>query len=78
MQKTSWEKHENYHSRIIYIENLQVIYKDYWDPGKNPNITKISFDDILSGKWDYEIVIQFSGAVLNEIKTKILEINAKR
>jgi len=67
MPRVYWEKAENYHTVEIFLENEQVIIKDWWDPGKNPNITKIHFDDFNKGKYHQEIIMQFNDSVLKEI-----------
>ncbi len=74
MAKTHWRKAENYHTREIHLEYGFLIYKDYFDPDKNPNITKISFDDFVRGKFNYEIMMGFNDAVVKEIIENIKKI----
>ncbi len=74
--KTSWRINENYHSQEFYIENDMLIHKDWFDPGKNPNINKISFNEILSGKLDYHFLmtLNISPWIFREIKENIKKI----
>lgn len=76
MTKTTWQKAENYQTEVVQLENGLVIYKDYWDPGKNPNVTQIKFADFLDGKFNNEILMAFDRATLKEIKESILALKA--
>lgn len=80
MATTYWRKAENYHTREIHLEYGFMIFKDYWDPGKNPNITRISFDDFIRGKFNYEIMMAFNGAVIKEVieNIKIIQEDEKK
>ena len=78
MAKTRWRFAENYHTQEFYLEDGMLIYKDYWDPGKNPNITKISFEDFLKGKFNFEVVMATNGTTVKEIKTSILELQNQK
>ncbi|MBN1253384.1 MAG: hypothetical protein JXR51_00215 [Bacteroidales bacterium] len=71
-----WEKIGNYSSKILILKDDYVLLKDYFDSGKNPNITKISFDDFLSKRYDYEIIMDFEGWIYKEIVTEINKIKA--
>ncbi len=72
--KTFWKKAENYHTLEISLENGYLIYKDWSDPGKNPSVQKISFEDILAGKLNFEIVMEFEPWILREIKENIRKL----
>lgn len=76
--KTSWRKTANYRTQEIKLDNGLVIYKDYWDPGKNPNITKISFEDFINGKFNDDISSKFNNHVLKEVleNIKLIQANA--
>lgn len=72
MCKTHWNLAENYHSMEIFLEEDLVIIKNWFDPGKNPNIHRITFDEFLEGKFDSEIMMAFGGWVVKEIRDSIL------
>ena len=55
--KKYWKIAENY-----------LLYKDWFDSGKNPNKEKLYFDDILSGKYDNLFLTEFKPWILKEIK----------
>jgi hypothetical protein len=74
MTKTNWHKAENYHTQDILLQDNEVIYKDYWDPGKNPNVTRIKFEEFRKGKFNKEILMAFDRVNLKEIKDSIQEI----
>jgi len=66
--KKFWKVAEDYHTRELIHEGNYLLYKDWFDPGKNPNKEKLYFDDILSGKHDYLILTEFKPWILREIK----------
>ncbi len=69
--KKHWKIAENYHTRELILKSNHILYKDWFDPGKNPNKQKLSFEDILTGKYDYLINTEFNSLILREIKETI-------
>ncbi len=76
MHKTSWRKAINYHTQEIHLLDSFVIYKDYHDSGKNPNLTKINFADFINGKFNLEVSSKFNNRVLEEILESIKAIQS--
>jgi hypothetical protein len=72
--KTKWKILGHYHSQEFILKDRYVLYKDWFDPGKNPNTTKLYFEDILSGKHDYFFTMEFAPSVKHEIKEAVKKI----
>ena len=71
--KTEWKVILNYSSKEIILTETKVIIKDYFDPGKNPGIYRVSFEDFLTGRYKNEIIWDFGGSAYQEIIDAIHE-----
>ena len=64
--RTYWEKAENYHTVQLEFTGNKIIYKDWWDPGHDPNRTEVTVPDFLDGKLHREIETEMGRRVLDE------------
>jgi hypothetical protein len=64
--RTHWQKAENYHTVELDFDGARVIFKDWWDPGHDPNKTVATVPEFLAGKLHTEIVAELGQAVLDE------------
>ena len=71
--KRYWKVAENYHTQELILEDDFVLYKNWFDSGKDPSKEKWSFKDILNGKYDYFISMELKPWFLKEIKESINE-----
>lgn len=64
--RTHWEKAENYHTVELLFDGNKIIYKDWWDPGHDPNRTEVSIADFLNGALHREIEKELGNSVPEE------------
>jgi len=64
--RTYWQKAENYHTVELMLEGQIVVFKDWWDPGHDPNRWEATLAEFLDGKLHREILRHFHQSVLNE------------
>ena len=48
------------------FDGTKVIYRDWWDPGHDPNRTEMTVPEFLGGKLHYEIGLEMGTRVLEE------------
>ncbi len=64
--RTHWEKAENYHTVELDFDGTRVIYKDWWDPGHDPDRTEMTVTEFLGGKMYHEITQELGPRILAE------------
>lgn len=64
--RTYWSKARDYHTVELEFDGNKIIFKDWWDPGHDPNRTEVSISDFLSGALHGEIRRELGEAVLTE------------
>ncbi len=64
--RTHWQKAENYHTVELLFDGTRLVFKDWWDPGHDPNRTEASVPDFLAGKLHSEIERELGRSVLEE------------
>lgn len=64
--RTHWQKAENYHTVELEFDGTKVIFKDWWDPGHDPNRTEATVPEFLEGKLHHEIRSELGSRVLEE------------
>ena len=65
--RTSWTYLKGpWHSFELKISKAGVELKEYWDPGKNPNVTFCSLAEFLAGSLHDEINASMNAGVLGE------------
>lgn len=76
-EKRYWQNTEPYHLVEVILENDEVIFKDWFDSGKDPNRYDWSFEEFITGKGKSEIEYQLGTTVyqeiLHEIKLRLLK-----
>ena len=65
--ETKWKVTLEYSSKEIILTDDKLIMKNYFDPGKDPGISRVSFEDFLTGRYKNEIVWDFGGTTYQEI-----------
>ncbi|XDD45571.1 hypothetical protein AB3N60_12750 [Leptospira sp. WS39.C2] len=69
-----WQNSEPYHLVEMFIEGDFVIFKDWFDSGKDPNRYDWTFQDILEGKAKDHITYHLGASayqeVLHQVKIK--------
>lgn len=76
MVKKNWKKIKDWTTITVEITNSQVIYKYWFDPGKDPNKTTASLQDFNNQEHPIhkEINSEMGAHVLEEIRTSVSEI----
>ncbi|PJZ83980.1 hypothetical protein [Leptospira harrisiae] len=73
-----WANSEPYHLIEVMLEEDKVIFKDWFDSGKDPNRYDWSFDEFLSGEGksqiEYQLGINSYLEILNEVKLRFGKI----
>lgn len=65
--RTSWTYLKGpWHSFELRISKEGVELKEYWDPGKNPNVSNCTLKDFLAGSLHDEINANMNAGVLGE------------
>jgi hypothetical protein len=64
--RTHWQKAENHHTVELEFDGRQIVYKDWWDPGHDPNRTVATVPEFLGGKLHSEIETELGSRVLEE------------
>ena len=64
--RTHWQKAENYHTVELEFDGTCLVFKDWWDPGHDPNRTEATVPEFLGGKLHAEIVRELGQRVLDE------------
>lgn len=64
--RTRWQKAENYHTVELEFDGTRIVFKDWWDPGHDPNRTIATVPEFLAGKLHTEIVRELGQTVLEE------------
>lgn len=70
-EKRYWQNTEPYHLVEVILENDEVIFKDWFDSGKDPNRYDWSFEEFITGKGKSEIEYQLGTTVYQEILHEI-------
>lgn len=76
-EKRYWQNSEPYHLVEVLIEGNNVIFKDWFDSGKDPNRNDWSFKEFLSGKGKQEIIYQLGDSVYFEILGEVKKIQSR-
>ncbi|MGV3665721.1 MAG: hypothetical protein ACO1NV_06290 [Leptospira bouyouniensis] len=76
-EKRYWQNSEPYHLVEVLIEGNNVIFKDWFDSGKDPNRFDWSFKEFLSGKGKEEIIYQLGDRVYFEILGEVKKIQSR-
>jgi len=71
MIKTEWKVILEYSSKEIVLTDDKVIMKHTFDPSKNPGVSRVPFEDFLTGRYKNEIVWDFGGTTYQEIVNSI-------
>lgn len=64
--RTYWQKAENYHTVELIFDGNKIVFKDWWDPGHDPNRSEATVADFLGGSLHEEIRRELGESVLNE------------
>ncbi len=64
--RTYWHRAENYHTVELEFDGNRVIFKDWWDPGHDPNRSEATVTEFLAGKLHAEIERELGQGVLEE------------
>ena len=63
---TYWHKAADYHTVELIFDGNKIIYKDWWDPGHDPNRTEASIAEFFDGALHAEIEKELGRVVLDE------------
>lgn len=66
-EKRYWQNTEPYHLVEVILGNEEVIFKDWFDSGKDPNRYDWSFNEFITGKGKSEIEYQLGSTAYQEI-----------
>ena len=69
--KRTWRHSANYASLQIQLLEGQVLIKEYFDPGKDPNRHLFSFQEFLEDKARWILQQNYSEHLLQEVKEAI-------
>lgn len=64
--RTHWKKVENYHTVELDFDGNLVVFKDWWDPGHDPNRSEATVPEFLAGKLHQEIIGELGETILAE------------
>ena len=64
--RTYWQNAANYHTVELIFTGHKVVYKDWWDPGHDPNQTELTIAAFLAGELHETISRELGPAVLAE------------
>ncbi len=64
--RTYWQKAENYHTVELEFDGTRIVFKDWWDPGHDPNRSEATVPEFLAGKLHDEIARELGQRVLDE------------
>lgn len=64
--RTYWSKDRDYHSVELEFTGNRIIFKDWWDPGHDPNRSEATVTDFLNGRLHREIEQELGREVLEE------------
>jgi hypothetical protein len=64
--RTHWQKAENYHTVELEFTGNSIVFKDWWDPGHDPNRTEVTVTEFLNGSLHHEIEAELGRSVLEE------------
>lgn len=64
--RTYWQKAEDYHTVELEFDGTRIIFKDWWDPGHDPNRSEATVADFLDGALHREIERELGRDVLEE------------
>ncbi|PJZ44565.1 hypothetical protein [Leptospira brenneri] len=70
-ERRYWKNSEPYHLVEAFIENESVIFKDWFDTGKDPNRYDWKFEEILNGAGKSDIEYQLGATVYLEILEEV-------
>lgn len=66
-----WRNSEPYHLVEVFLEGNFVIFKDWFDSGKDPNRYDWTFEDFLKGVGKSDIEYQLGSGVYKEILDEV-------
>lgn len=66
-EKRYWQNSEPYHLVEVMLEADRVIFKDWFDSGKDPNRYDWSLNEFLTGEGKSQIEYFLSHSIYNEI-----------
>ncbi|TGL88793.1 hypothetical protein EHQ68_09155 [Leptospira congkakensis] len=74
-EKRYWKNSEPYHLVEVILEGNSVIFKDWFDTGKDPNRYDWSWDEFLTGKGksdiEYYLGISAYQEILEEVRSRL-------
>lgn len=65
--KRYWQNTEPYHLVEVMLEGERVVFKDWFDSGKNPNRYEWGFKEFITGEGKSLIEYHLSLPIYNEI-----------
>ena len=63
---TYWQKARDFHTVELEFDGNKMIFKDWWDPGHDPNRTEVPAHEFVAGALHQEIKAELGQAVLDE------------
>ncbi|MCW7493558.1 hypothetical protein ND861_12990 [Leptospira sp. 2 VSF19] len=73
-KKRYWRNSEPYHLVEVILENDRVVFKDWFDSGKDPNRYDWNFEEFLMGEGKSEIVYHLGSnfylEIIEEVKSR--------
>jgi len=64
--RTYWRRAEDYHTVELEFDGARVMFKDWWDPGHDPNRSEATVPEFLGGKLHDDIDRELGRRVLDE------------
>lgn len=68
---TYWRNAVDYHTVELTFDGNKITYKDWWDPGHDPNRTEVSIAEFFAGALHAEIETELGRHVLDEALTTV-------
>ncbi|MGE8722815.1 hypothetical protein ACO2KH_14595 [Leptospira terpstrae] len=76
-EKRYWKNSEPYHLVEVSLEGNSIVFKDWFDSGKDPNRYDWSFEEFIDGKGKTDIEYHLGSLdyqeILDEVKKKFRE-----
>jgi len=76
LPRTRWQKAKDFHTVEVEFSNNEVVVKDWWDPGHDPNRVVATVAEFLTGALHRDIERELGRVVLEEVIATVTRLTS--
>lgn len=74
--QTRWTTTSGWYDHVLELEGFKLVYKQWFDSGKDPNRYDVPFHEFLDGRLHDELRVGYGEAVLQEVVATVERVMA--